>query len=129
VVATCRPSHQLLDDGLLVDGVVRRLPDEPLVEGRRAHVELYGVHAQDGRRGDVGLRIRLELGHEIGGDVADDVHAARLELGDLRRDLRDGPEHEILEGRAAAPVLVKRLEADHLVALPFHELPGPRSHW
>jgi hypothetical protein len=121
-----QPGHELLDHRLLVDRVVGGLADEPLVEGRHAHVELHGVDAKDGRRGDVGLGARLELGHEVGGDVPDDVHPARLDFRDLGRRLGDGAEDELLEGRAAAPVLIEGLEADELVALPLHEFPRAR---
>jgi len=83
---------------------------------------------QDWRGRDVRLRVGLELGDDVGGDVADDVHAARLDLGDLGGDLRDGADDEVLERGLAAPVLVEGLEADQLVALPLDELPRPRSH-
>ena len=86
------------------------------------------MHAENRGRGDVGLRIGLELGHEVGRDVADDVHATGLQLGDLGRGLGDGAEHEVLEGRPATPVLIEGLQADHLVALPFHEFPRPGPH-
>ena len=119
--------HQLLHDGLLVDRVVRRLPRRLLVEGRRPHVELDVVDAQDRRRGDVGLRMGLELGRDVGGDFPDDVDAARLDLRVLRGVLGDGAEDEVLERRLAAPVLVEGLEADELVALPLDELPRARA--
>jgi len=120
--------HELLDDRLLVDGVVGGLTHRLLVEGRHAHVELDGVHAQDGRGGDVGLRVRLQLGHEVCGDVADDVHATRLGLRHLRRHLGDGAEDQLTEGRLAAPVLVEGLQPDELIPLPLHELPGSCPH-
>jgi len=69
-----------------------------------------------------------ELGDEIRGDVADDVHPAGLDLGHLGGGLGNGAEDQVLEGGLPAPVLVERLEADELVPLPLHELPGAGSH-
>ena len=86
------------------------------------------MHAEDRRRADPRLRMTLEVGHEIGVDVADDVHAARLELGHRRRHLGDRPEDDVLERRLAAPVLIERLESDVLVAFPLHELPRAGAH-
>src|SRR5437773_4308868 len=60
------PAHQPLDDGLLVDREVRGLPHELLVERRRPHVELDVVHAENGRGRHVRLRVRLELGRDVG---------------------------------------------------------------
>src|SRR6266704_5774298 len=120
------PAHQPLDDGLLVDREVRGLPHELLVERRRPHVELDVVHAENGRGRHVRLRVRLELGHDVGRHVADQIHPARLDLGDLGGHLRDGADDEVLERRPAAPVAVEGLQADVLVALPLDELPRPR---
>src|SRR5436309_2069278 len=91
------PAHQPLDDGLLVDREVRGLPHELLVERRRPHVELDVVHAENGRGRHVRLRVRLELGHDAGRPVADQIHPARLDLGDLGGHLRDGADDEVLE--------------------------------
>jgi len=66
----------------------------------------------------------LDLGHEVGADLPDDVDTPRLELGDLGGHLRNGAEDEVLERRLAAPVLIERLQPDVLVALPLHQLPG-----
>src|SRR5438093_3681760 len=120
------PAHQPLDDGLLVDREVRGLPHELLVERRRPHVELDVMHAENGRGRHVRLRVRLELGRDVGRHVADQIHPARLDLGDLGGHLRDGADDEVLERGLAAPVAVEGLQADVLVALPLDELPRPR---
>ncbi len=123
-----QPRHHLLDHRLLVDRVVRRLADGLLVERRAPHVEGDVVHAEDRRRADPCLGMILDIGQEVGVDVADDVDAAGLELGHRGRDLGDRPEDDVLERGLAAPVLVERLEPDVLVALPLHELPGAGAH-
>src|SRR5437870_6283577 len=123
---SAEPAHQPLDDGLLVDREVRGLPHELLVERRRPHVELDVVHAENGRGRHVRLRVRLELGRDVGRHVADQIHPARLDLGDLGGHLRDGADDEVLERGLAAPVAVEGLQADVLVALPLDELPRPR---
>src|SRR6266581_1934574 len=120
------PAHQPLDDGLLVDREVRGLPHELLVERRRPHVELDVVHAENRRGRYVRLRVRLERGRDVGRHVADQIHPARLDLGDLGGHLRDGADDEVLERGLAAPVAVEGLQADVLVALPLDELPRPR---
>src|SRR3989442_404350 len=101
-------------------------PDQLLVERRRPHVELDVVHAENRRGRHVRLRVRLELGRDVGRHVADQIHSARLDLGDLGGHLRDGADDEVLECRLAAPVAVEGLQADVLVALPLAELPRTR---
>ena len=61
-------------------------------------------------------------------DVADEIDPAGLDLGHLGRDLGDVAEVQVLEGGLPAPVLVEGLEADDLVPLPLHELPGAGAH-
>src|SRR3989441_3094453 len=120
------PAPQPLDDGLLVDREVRGLPDQLLVEPRRPHVELDVVHPENRRGAHVTLRVRLGLGRDVGRHVADQIHPARLDLGDLGGHLRDGADDEVLERRLAAPVAVEGLQADGLVTLPLDELPRHR---
>ena len=96
--------HEVVDDGLAVDRVVRRLAHAGVEERVRAAVRhrlgiQVGIEHLDGRPVDGGLELHGEVGvvqvrlHVIGAQSGHHVDLARLEAGQLRLDL--GPHHDL----------------------------------
>ena len=117
-----------LDDGVVVDGEVGRLPHATVGEGigaaARCLVELQHGCSQDGRGAGVRLPRLVDDVHLIRRHRLDDVHAAREQLGDLGGLLGDDPDAQILEGGLGAPVVVVTDELVLLLAVPPHQLVG-----
>ena len=105
--------RQRLVDGLAVDGQARRQP-HALVVPWRLRVPLVGEVDPERRRDDGGLEgepLRaLQLLGELAADRVDDVDLAALQRRQPRRLVVDRLEHQALDARGLAPVLVERLE-------------------
>ena len=121
--------EHVLDDGVVVDGEVRRLT-HPLVGERvgppRAAWSSCRNAVRRIGRGRRARRARLvDDVHLVGRHRLHDVHAAREQLGDLGRLLGDDTDPDVLVVGLRAPVVVVADEQVLLLPLPAHELVGP----
>ena len=116
-----RAAEHRLDDAVIVDRIADRLPrflhGERLVELRllgQRHVD--EVEARE--RGEAHVRLGLERGDLLRDQVERRIDVAAAHRQQLRGAVPDVTDHDALERRLAAPVMLVAHELDLLVALP-----------
>ena len=115
---------ELLDDLVLVDGVVQRLAELDVRQGALLRIDQVHRHEIGQRVLDAAASGLLDLGHEVRQDLGDELRLVAGERGHAGEVVGDGPPRDLLDLGHAAPVVAVRLEHDAVVLDPLDELVG-----